>query len=307
MLAHALVLDGINARSMPAGAVSAEHISRLDLAGVQGVCLSYFSPTPEAHLRYVARRLRRRQPGLQIVAALWNAPPALLAPGAAAELGVDAVVHTVIEASQCLLSRLGMASAELSPAPPATQSPAPADRAEADGVEALSMPLPAAMAQTAQRLADVFDASAAMVSLIDQTCQVWQAGKHPGRSGPSGTAQAPHLEILMEWSLGQSQPQAVCDIARDPRLAQQAALQQAGVRFVATTPLRTSAGEMVGALCVMDSEPRQLSEREIHLLETVADELMRNVPAHDPGSTDALAPPELAALAQTRGLQVAPT
>ncbi len=91
MLAHALALDGINARSMPAGAVSAEQISRLDLAGVQGVCLSYFSPTPEAHLRYVARRLRRRQPGLQIVAALWNAPPALLAPGAAAELGVDAV------------------------------------------------------------------------------------------------------------------------------------------------------------------------------------------------------------------------
>lgn len=216
-------------------------------------------------------------------------------------------MHTVIEASQCLLSRSGTAHAVVSPAPPATQSPGPADQAGAAGIEALSMPLPAAMAQTAQRLADVFDASAAIVSLIDQTCQVWQAGKHPGRSGPSGTAQAPHLEVLMEWSLDQSQPQAVYDIARDPRLAQQAPLQQAGVRFVATTPLRTSAGEMVGALCVMDSEPRQLSEREIHLLETVADELMRSVPAHGPGSAAVQAPPELAALAQSRGLQVAPT
>ncbi len=114
MLAHALALNGVDALCLPAGAVAAEQIGALDLAGVQLLCLSSFSPTPEAQLRYMARRLRRRQPGLHIAAGLWNVPSALLAPDAAQLLGVDAVAGTLAE----LVQRVQALQTSQAPQPP---------------------------------------------------------------------------------------------------------------------------------------------------------------------------------------------
>jgi hypothetical protein len=62
MLGHALSCDGVPTRVLPASAVNAERIQTLPLDGVRVLCLSSFGATPEAQLRFVARRLRRRLP-----------------------------------------------------------------------------------------------------------------------------------------------------------------------------------------------------------------------------------------------------
>jgi len=102
MIGHALAGQGLANRVLPAGAVSADQIQTLDLDGVRVLCLSSFSSTPEALLRYTVRRLRRRQPALRIVAALWQAPASLRLASAAQTLGVDAVATTVVDALRCV-------------------------------------------------------------------------------------------------------------------------------------------------------------------------------------------------------------
>lgn len=99
MLGHALAIEGYPSLSYREGSnLSLRGLERLELDGVEVVCLSYFSDDPEQAARRFVRRLRQRWPDIKIILALWNAPPALLAAGKAAEIGVDGVVTSIEEA-----------------------------------------------------------------------------------------------------------------------------------------------------------------------------------------------------------------
>ena len=58
---------------MPASSIAQDALGRIELAGVDTVCISYFHPRPEAYARYAVRRLKRRAPALDIVVCAWNA------------------------------------------------------------------------------------------------------------------------------------------------------------------------------------------------------------------------------------------
>ena len=277
MLGHALDCDGVPARVLPATAVNAEHIQTLSLDGVQLLCLSSFSTTPEAQLRFVARRLKRRQPGLQIVAALWNAPPALLTVAAMADLAVDAVAQDLAEAVervQAGLARLDDGRAVTDAA--RLQAPeSDARRAQAlhdSGV--LDPALRAPLDRAAQHAADVFAMPLAMVSLVDAQHRICQ-----GIASPTGHAQAvgrlvPREHTLCAHVVAQAATLVIDDTERDPRCADLPPVQQAGVRFYAGAPLRTRDGQVIGTLCVLDHEPRHLADGERRLLERLADDVM---------------------------------
>jgi GAF domain-containing protein len=47
-----------------------------------------------------------------------------------------------------------------------------------------------------------------------------------------------------------------------------------GIRFYAGAPLRTASGHVIGSLCVLDNKPRSLTDRDLKLLQVIADELM---------------------------------
>lgn len=113
MLTHTLTQLGLDARSLPATAISAENLGGLDLAGVKILCLSSFNPEPEAALRLVGRRLQRRWPGLQLVLALWHAPSRLREPGAAQALGARALVCTLVDATQDIQALLAEPETEM--------------------------------------------------------------------------------------------------------------------------------------------------------------------------------------------------
>ena len=107
MLAHALSSAGCTARAVPALAVTADRIDGLELDGIDTVCLCTFSGTPQTHTRFVRRRLHRLQrpgPALRVVLAAWSAPPELLQAGADAELGLDAVAVSLLEAQGRVMS-----------------------------------------------------------------------------------------------------------------------------------------------------------------------------------------------------------
>ncbi len=275
MLAHALALQGVPARALPAGTVAPAQIGSLPLAGVQVVCLSYFSATPEAHVRYVARRLRRRLPGLRLVAALWNPSPALLAPGMAQQLGVDAVAVTLDEALQNVQALTALDGSAQPAALPPIDAAREAQRLQAlHASGALAPGMRSLLDRAALRAADIFDTPLAMVSLVNADCQVWQGVAGLGDAQADAERSSPRAQALCGWVVALEQSLVVSDTARDPRFADNPLLNQAGVRFYAGAPLRTADGFVIGTLCVMDKQPRQLDARELRLLEAMAADLM---------------------------------
>ena len=66
------------------------------------------------------------------------------------------------------------------------------------------------------------------------------------------------------------QPLVVGDVLRDARYGAHPGLADRGIRFFAAAPLLDDAGHAMGALCVMDTEPRSLNHRDIMLLENLA-------------------------------------
>jgi GAF domain-containing protein len=50
-----------------------------------------------------------------------------------------------------------------------------------------------------------------------------------------------------------------------------------GIRFYAGAPLRTSAGLVIGTLCVIDTRPREFPELDCRRLQDMADELMSQI------------------------------
>lgn len=253
LLAHVLALEGPGALHLPSAAIAAGRIGELQLEGVQVVVLSVFNPAPQTHLRYVARRLKRRWPALRVLAAAWNAPPELLEPGAAAALEVDALATGFDEALRHV--RAWLPGREPASALPCAALP---DIGE-----------PGAVERALQRAADVHDAKVAVLA---------DAGD-PSRAivhGGGGPAAALLARVLLDRLRGGEALHAVTDLARDPALAGQ---DIGTLRFAAAAALRGEDGRLRGALCVMDPRPRELGADEAALLQGLADELLERLAA----------------------------
>jgi predicted PurR-regulated permease PerM len=72
LLAHLLQRQGIGARIATFDEVSPNAIQDLVCDGVRVVCVSYLEPGSPKNARYLARRLRKRLPGLPLIAGFWS-------------------------------------------------------------------------------------------------------------------------------------------------------------------------------------------------------------------------------------------
>lgn len=285
MLAHGLALSHIAAEHRAADLSSAQAFSRLDLKGASTVCVSHFSPEPQTRARYLCRHLRRRWPDLHIVLALWNAPAELLDEAAARALGADAVATSFDEALLRIGHHLGeqLADGYL----PASVPEGDLDRLRALRASgALDERLRLQFDAAAKRAADIFDMPLALVTLIDDDMQRVRgaSGELSGGEGDAAPVRGEAFNVPRELSLcghvvANDRTLVVEDIARDPRFANNPALKERGLRFYAGAPLRDAAGHVYGSLCVLDVRPRTLGEREVRLLESMAGDVVRLLPA----------------------------
>lgn len=282
MLTHAMALAGHTVAFRPAGAVSADYVSGLALEGVSTVCISYFSPEPEAQAQRFCRRLRRRWPDVQIVLALWNAAPALQQEGAAASMGADAVVTSVGEA---VLRAAQLSGTELGEGFTGAVTP-PDDEVRLAALYrsgALDPRAKPVFDVAAKRAADIFDVPMALVSLVDAQAQDVRGmfgdlepvvGLAADASRQANTLNLPRELSICGHVVANGKTLVVPDILRDLRFAGNPALRDKGVRFYAGAPLRDAEGSVLGTLCLLDAQPRTLSKREVRLLETLAEDVM---------------------------------
>jgi GAF domain-containing protein len=84
----------------------------------------------------------------------------------------------------------------------------------------------------------------------------------------------PRSSSMCGHVVANAQTLVVPDVARDLRFAGNPALQSKGLRFYAGAPLRDIGGQVLGTLCLLDTEPHALNQREVRLLEAMADDLM---------------------------------
>ncbi|MEH2519126.1 putative PurR-regulated permease PerM [Bradyrhizobium sp. AZCC 1610] len=284
MLAHALGFEGIAAASQPAASVNADYLAKLDLKGADIVCLSYFTPNPAIPARHACRRLRRRWPDLRIVLALWRAPPELLTDESLAALKADAVVTSVEEAVRRIHRIVDPEEAKV-----VQQAPVPDNDAErvnalkATGV--LEGDKREALDALAKRAADVFNTSVAVITTIDKDREyfVGQSGKLPDAiTDDTGTLLPMDREhAICNYVVANDETLVVSDIERDPRFADNETIEQWNVRFYAGAPLRAADGLIIGALCILDSEPRTLEGDEVALLETMAADVVATITTSD--------------------------
>ena len=117
MLGQLLEKLGIAARVVPSEAVAAASIFRLDGMGVQMICLSYLEPGGFTNARYLVRRLRRKLPGVPILAGFWTlSEDEARHRDALRETGADLIVTSLQQAAgRC---RKAAAPRAGTPAPP---------------------------------------------------------------------------------------------------------------------------------------------------------------------------------------------
>ncbi|WP_225984744.1 AI-2E family transporter [Noviherbaspirillum aerium] len=274
LLGHVLEGRGIGARVIPSAAISLDNIGGLDLAGVEVVCLSYLNPTPKAYARFVCRRLRPRSRRLKIVVGAWNlAPEAGTSEKLATDVGADSATTSIEAAAHIIEDIVGqaVAPADLPPVPVPAEEEARLHALQSSG--ALDPDNSAHLDRVAHTVADAMDMPIGMVSLIDESLQLWKGAwglpqeLEKSRQGTRETS-------VCNYVVAANAPLVVEDTARDPRFSQNPLLRENGMRFYAGVPLRTKSGHVIGSLCVIDLRPRTLSPRELKLMQVIADELM---------------------------------
>lgn len=278
MAAHALALQGYPSRVARAGEVSARDLAGLDLSGVKLVCLSYFSPSPSLHAKHFVRRLKVRWPDVRVVLALWNAPELLSASDLLERTGADALAGSIEELVASVESMLAKGSVT-----PHAPAPIPEDDRERVAALRASGLFDEATRPTldaiAKRTADVFDCPLALVSLVDEHWEIIRGrASGLGRLDPGAAeSRTPREDSVCAHVVAAAAPLVVPDVARDPRFAANPWLRERGIRFYAGAPLRGDDGHALGTLCILDTEPRTLSPRDVLLLESMAAEVMTAV------------------------------
>jgi GAF domain-containing protein len=112
----------------------------------------------------------------------------------------------------------------------------------------------------------VLDVPIAIVTIVDHD-RIWFKSAH----GLEGVEQIDRVPGLCASAILSDEVYLVRDAKIDPRtLANPLVAGEFGLRFYAAAPLRTAEGFKLGTMCVIDREPRELSDEQARVLEDLA-------------------------------------
>ena len=124
-----------------------------------------------------------------------------------------------------------------------------------------------------RKLARVFDVPICLVSQVDEERQFWKSCEGLAAKNPEDR-EAPRETSICGHVVADNEVLVIEDVLKDKRFANNTWLKERGIRFYAGAPLRVDGGMAVGSVCVIDTNPRKVSERDISFLQFIADEVM---------------------------------
>ncbi|HEV7345217.1 MAG TPA: AI-2E family transporter [Devosia sp.] len=242
LLAISLDDGNIGSTVLPPVAVRQEAIGRLDLQGVGLVALVFLGPVNKAQARYVSRRVRRMAPGVKVLVCAFGDEQR----GETVEsLHVDAIYRSMDSAMAGIAEILAQIGK-----PVLRSGKASAFAGAGRGDDALGHAI--------QEIADGFDVPVAAINLLDDE-------RHAEDEG------AFRLTRLVAES---GKPLVVHSHTPHPLVKENAYLQTNGIDLYVGAPLTLEDGRCVGALVLLDYEPRDFSDDDIARLQVAANDLV---------------------------------
>lgn len=127
--------------------------------------------------------------------------------------------------------------------------------------------------ELAQSVADTFHTPIALVSVVDKDHVAF-----PGNVGIPNIEQMPRNISLCSMALLKDHPTVYPDTLEVPELLTNPLIAgDFGVRFYAGAPIITDDGYALGVVCIVDKQPRQLSEKEVSALKSFAETAMQQI------------------------------
>ena len=265
MIVQVLSRPGIGARTLPPLSVRQNAAGSLDLADADVVCLVYLGDNPRSFARFVTRQLKRRMSKLQVIACVLSTLPGSAA-DLQSEIGADAVATSIAGVEKQVLAWRQAATTQAIGASPAAAGD---ERARAEVVVRGRWLEP-----ITARIATALNVQVAMVSILP-------AAPMDGSAEVDG--KAADILSLARLVAEEATTLVITDVAGDERFAEDPFLLENGARFYAGAPIVLSSGAIVGALSVLDHEPREFSADQSALLAAeagrISDELDRRLAA----------------------------
>jgi GAF domain-containing protein len=133
--------------------------------------------------------------------------------------------------------------------------------------------------RTTQKLARVFEVPIALITFVDRDHQWFKS--QVGLPEEIVEAQKTARELsICGHVIANDEVLVVEDLSRDRRFANNPLLREHGLRFYAGVPLRSNSLP-IGSLCILDTKPRRMTERETRLLEVMAEDVMEEIQRRD--------------------------
>jgi signal transduction protein with GAF and PtsI domain len=216
------------------------------------------------------------------VLALWSQPSETLVKDTYRELGADEVATSINEVVGRMQRLLPIAAPDPAVAPPPERD---AERVAAlHRTDFLNPALRDDLDAIAKRAADAFDVRYAMVSAVDSDREII-IGQSAVLAGfardEADRTTMPRSEAACDHVVASGETLIVPDTERDPRLSDNPAIARWQARFYAGVPLLSEEGLVLGALCILDTEPREITDRELELLEKLAADAVEIITASE--------------------------
>jgi predicted PurR-regulated permease PerM len=127
-----------------------------------------------------------------------------------------------------------------------------------------------AFQRLASNLARSFDAPIALVTAVQHERQIWEAQCGLPDDALSFT-DAMHDPSVLTRMVSSESLLVIPDTAEDPLSADEPFFCERGIRFYAAVPLKSHDGNVWGSLCVLDTRPRQITEKQKETLHWIAE------------------------------------
>nr|MBA3607858.1 GAF domain-containing protein [Chthoniobacterales bacterium] len=273
MLTQVLIQQGIEAESLPAALASGELVENVRKAQPDAVCISVVSPSTLIHARHLAGRLRAALPDLQIVVGVWGATENLTEAGERLRSsGASEVVVSFAEAV-VQLSKISFQVAEewnVAPIPPNEDE----RLAVLESLKLTDCVPDQNFDRITAKLTRLFEVPIALITLIDREHQWFKAQTGlPAELAAEGSSRD---VSVCGHVVASNDLLVVEDLARDRRFANNPLLKERGLRFYAGAPLRIN-GLPIGSVCILDTKPRRMTDKEKRLLEIAAEDVVDEI------------------------------
>ncbi len=116
----------------------------------------------------------------------------------------------------------------------------------------------------------------ALISLVDDKRQFFKSQQ--GLQGPAGEQrQTPLSHSFCQHVVIERSPLVVTDAENDPRVCDNPAVSDLGVRAYLGVPLTLPSGHVIGSLCAIDGFPREWSGADLKSLSEIAEIVMSEI------------------------------